>query len=253
MGNKGVGFFMDVNAFKERLANLSDADLAQIFNDNFTSYTEEALQVVQEEMSLRGLKPVNWYCRRGNQQYGPMTVLELLELGKTGQLRYNDFIWREGWHTWVHAAQVPYFFPAGNSEPQQNQMNTQNAVPSSQENSGGSAAGLTAAQVLFYILASLWCIVSMVQLISALDTMNPYDLLLAGWNIVVTIAFFVIPTGIQRRQLWGYNWGVGTSGINLVLDIIQIVTLGAYILILFIPIELTILILLLANKKYFNK
>jgi hypothetical protein len=42
----------------------------------------------------------DWFIRRGEEQWGPLTQLEFDELQKRGGIRDNDWVWRRSWANW---------------------------------------------------------------------------------------------------------------------------------------------------------
>lgn len=61
-----------------------------------------------------------WYYARGNQQYGPVSALELKALAEGGALGPDDLVWRAGMGDWVAARRVKGLFetpspPAGSA------------------------------------------------------------------------------------------------------------------------------------------
>src|SRR4051812_44006326 len=49
----------------------------------------------------------SWYYARGNQQFGPVTIEQLLGLLSTGQVQHADLVWTEGMAQWSPAQSVP--------------------------------------------------------------------------------------------------------------------------------------------------
>lgn len=54
--------------------------------------------------------------RREGKEHGPFAWNKLIEMGKSGQLREDDFIWIDGATDWVRAKNVPGLIPERNSE-----------------------------------------------------------------------------------------------------------------------------------------
>jgi GYF domain 2 len=52
----------------------------------------------------------DWFIRRSNEKSGPVTTAELKSLARSGQLRPDDMIWREGQGDWVPAAHAKGLF-----------------------------------------------------------------------------------------------------------------------------------------------
>jgi uncharacterized RDD family membrane protein YckC len=52
-----------------------------------------------------------WYYARGNQQFGPVSIDQLLGLLGTGQVQHADLVWTEGMPEWAPASTVAALSP----------------------------------------------------------------------------------------------------------------------------------------------
>lgn len=53
---------------------------------------------------------IEWYYTKGNQQFGPVTPVELKKLAEQGDLGSEELVWREGMDEWVPAKRVKGLF-----------------------------------------------------------------------------------------------------------------------------------------------
>lgn len=51
--------------------------------------------------------PGEWYLSRDGQSHGPVTDEELRKLVELGHLRPTDYVWRDGFQSWLPASEVP--------------------------------------------------------------------------------------------------------------------------------------------------
>lgn len=58
-----------------------------------------------------------WYYAANGQQAGPVSVLQLKELSRAGQLTPTDMVWKEGMAAWAAASSQPNLFPKPASAP----------------------------------------------------------------------------------------------------------------------------------------
>ena len=68
---------------------------------------------------------VQWYYARNDQQFGPVSALELKQLADTGQLTPDDLLWREGMDSWATAINLRGLFVDDPATP-----STKNVAPS---------------------------------------------------------------------------------------------------------------------------
>lgn len=54
---------------------------------------------------------MQYHYRRGEQQFGPMSLETLVATTRSGTIEPNDLVWAEGWNTWRAAHTVPGLFP----------------------------------------------------------------------------------------------------------------------------------------------
>jgi hypothetical protein len=54
--------------------------------------------------------PGQWYYTRGNRQFGPFSFAQFKQLGESGLLRPNDWVWLEGTDRWTVAGKVDALF-----------------------------------------------------------------------------------------------------------------------------------------------
>lgn len=54
---------------------------------------------------------MQYHYRRGEQQYGPISLESLVTEARSGAIDPNDLVWAEGWNTWRAAHAVPGLFP----------------------------------------------------------------------------------------------------------------------------------------------
>ncbi len=54
---------------------------------------------------------MQYHYRRGEQQFGPVPLNELVALARSGAIAPNDLVWAEGWNTWRMAQAVPGLMP----------------------------------------------------------------------------------------------------------------------------------------------
>ncbi len=65
--------------------------------------------------------PQLWQYIIGDQQLGPVTSEQLLQLAANGDISPETYVWTEGLEDWALAAQVEGLFPAGGNEAQEPQ------------------------------------------------------------------------------------------------------------------------------------
>ncbi len=53
-----------------------------------------------------------WYYARDDQQFGPVTSVELKRLASASELSPDDLVWKEGMDEWAAASKVKGLFPA---------------------------------------------------------------------------------------------------------------------------------------------
>ncbi len=53
----------------------------------------------------------NWYYARGNQQFGPVALEQLVGLLASGQVQQGDLVWADGMAEWAPASTVPELSP----------------------------------------------------------------------------------------------------------------------------------------------
>lgn len=54
---------------------------------------------------------MQYHYRRGEQQFGPISLDTLVATTRSGNIDANDLVWAEGWNTWRAAHTVPGLFP----------------------------------------------------------------------------------------------------------------------------------------------
>lgn len=54
---------------------------------------------------------MQYHYRRGEQQFGPISLDTLVATTRSGNIDVNDLVWAEGWNTWRAAHTVPGLFP----------------------------------------------------------------------------------------------------------------------------------------------
>ncbi len=54
---------------------------------------------------------MQYHYRRGEQQFGPMSLDTVVAAARSGTIDPNDLVWAEGWNTWRAAHAVPGLFP----------------------------------------------------------------------------------------------------------------------------------------------
>jgi len=113
------------------------------------------------------------------------------------------------------------------------------------------APAVTAAAVLMFVWAGLWAVVVLMQLGILLAGASLTTGLLAGWNAIIVGAYIVIGLGTLKRKRWGYEWGVGTNGLNLLWGAFQLFFQSVFVQILFLPIEIAIVVLLVVARGAF--
>jgi hypothetical protein len=65
-----------------------------------------------------------WYYTKDNQRHGPVTLEQLKRLAQIGELKPNEWVWKEGMQQWVAAGQAKWLFPPpppASAEPAQRQ------------------------------------------------------------------------------------------------------------------------------------
>lgn len=55
---------------------------------------------------------MQYHYRRGEQQFGPMSLDAIVAAARAGTIGQQDLVWAEGWNTWRIAHTVPGLFPA---------------------------------------------------------------------------------------------------------------------------------------------
>jgi hypothetical protein len=58
-----------------------------------------------------------FYAVGGSQQSGPVTMVQLADLARAGNLRPNDLVWREGMPEWATASTVQGLFASASAPP----------------------------------------------------------------------------------------------------------------------------------------
>jgi GYF domain 2 len=64
-------------------------------------------------MNTTPMPPGGWYWGVGGQRNGPVTLPELQQLVRTGQLGPTALVWADGMPGWVQAGTLPVLFPQG--------------------------------------------------------------------------------------------------------------------------------------------
>jgi ABC-type Co2+ transport system permease subunit len=60
---------------------------------------------------------VQWYYARDDQQFGPVSAIELKQLADDGRLAPDDLLWREGMDTWATAINLRGLFAEAPATP----------------------------------------------------------------------------------------------------------------------------------------
>jgi hypothetical protein len=76
--------------------------------------------------------------------------------------------------------------------------------------------------------------------------------LLGFWNIFISFVYIAIGIGIQRSKIWGYNWGLGSALLNVVLFGYSYSQNNDNLILFLILIQIAIAILLLGSSAYFS-
>ncbi|WP_432400937.1 DUF4339 domain-containing protein [Wukongibacter sp. M2B1] len=242
----------------EKYKKFSDEELLNIYEYLYSQYTEEAVAVAKGVIEERNISKTIWHYRKNDEQVGPVSRDAVFQMALEGELSPIDYIWFEGLEKWVLAKDIPRIvFGKKKTESKRNPSEPPPFTPKEEKVDHihikeESYEGVKIAAILFFIQSAIWGLLSLLQLFYAF-TYGFYDTaLIAGWNIVMTVAGIFIGIGVWKRREWGYNWGVGTSSIGLIWYGIEALSIQNYFLLVFVPIYIAIIALLYKNKSAFN-
>ncbi|MGG1249884.1 DUF4339 domain-containing protein [Brevibacillus agri] len=189
----------------------------------------------------------DWYYRTGDTQFGPVAKEELTLMLGQGKISLDDYVWKQGYETWIKARDAKDLF--GNVAPPPPFI-PEVKVPSIPE---GRRTGLKVASVLMIVSAAIWAMITISQILYlAFEGANGILAFDAAWNLVWTVASLAIGIGIWKQRHWAYKWGI-TSSVIGVLWYGTAFFNGVSAMLFFAIIEVAIGVVLFANREYFNE
>ncbi|MBN2833604.1 MAG: hypothetical protein JXR48_01420 [Candidatus Delongbacteria bacterium] len=118
--------------------------------------------------------------------------------------------------------------------------------------------GLIFAAIFEFVDSLFWFVIAYLQADLYFRYHTNHLGLISLWNFFIAFAVISIGIGILKRKKWGYDWGVGSAMLNILLQGYQAYKVyntwdkeGLFLLVLLIITQGVILVLLLLNKDQF--
>jgi hypothetical protein len=230
--------------FFKKVKSLNDSQLQEMFKVDYQNHTLIEIQILNQELAIRGIETKCWYYVKGENRFGPYTTTEFKEFAKQGKIDYYDYIWRDGLEEWIEANHVIGLFNTELIPPR-----TSSIKPSWIQSKKQKTVGITIAAILMFITSIIWLLIGITQTTASDSTTSLTGL----WNIGVAISFIVVGAGCLMLKRWGYRLGIGDASINAILFGYYFLAQNASIFNLFmIAIQTATIILLYVNKKQFD-
>jgi len=106
----------------------------------------------------------------------------------------------------------------------------------------------TLAGIASILWAAIMFLLVCLQLFLAVGQSSATFAALGFWNALIAVLYLAIAIGIFMKKKWAWDWGIGSNSLNMIFGIYQ-VFVGAWINVVFLPIELFILIALEVSKS----
>ncbi len=108
------------------------------------------------------------------------------------------------------------------------------------------------AAVLSFAWAGLFGLIVLDQMVSAATGEQAGSALLAIWNALIVFVYVFIGIGLWKGERKAYEFGVGSNALNIGIGFFWIFAFNGMAGVFLIPLEITILVILLLHRQYFS-
>lgn len=202
----------------------------------------------------------SWFYHDWFQAYGPYTKQEIIQLMDEREIKKDFHLWHEGLEDWIciknidiHSYIYPDSYQYENAFKELPVFNPRIFKGKKAHDYEKGKSCVKSAGILLVIVGILWGVDSLKSILFGVFHESGKVYLTLGWNTVVSVVTVIIGLEIIKIKRWSYSWGVGTALLNLMIDLRNITDNGSTIKLFFIPLYLSIIILLFNNEKIFKE
>lgn len=228
----------------------TDDELVRYYTYEYNRYSKIEIDFLKEELAKRNLEPRVWFYSKGDQKMGPVGPFELKSAVKNGTLSPYDYIWRDGMQNWLEAGKADGLFEKKTFPPP---VNVQKPYWIIHGQGKQKPVGVSIAAVLMFLTVPVWISTIYGQFVFNVIHNDSEIGFIPAWNIAFTFISIVLGIGILKQKKWGYDWGVRTAIVNMIILGMNLILSGSLVFYLLALPELAIAALLLANRDAFVK
>lgn len=189
-----------------------------------------------------------WYYVKDGSAVGPLDYPAMIaELNRQG-LPPNTLVWSSPMTDWAPLNEIPVPKP-----PLPDVAPAVAAPPAKPGIDDGRESAVRLAGILLIVHGASWALVVLCQLFLGLGTGSPETLALSAWNTAVAVAYFFLGSGVLGKKAWAWNWGIGTSALNSIWGLYQLLCQHIMVQAFFVVLDAVVLVVLYTNKAVFQQ